>query len=473
MWSQAPWSEAPWSGPVVPAPPPQQVLPPNLPAGSTTSYTYGIGVGSYPWSYGGWSGAVAPFASLPGGVVASPNPTTGVVSVSAWWPYAPTLQLVRVATDGVVTGVRGGYPLTPSGPTLVNYATNPNSASTAGYTPGAGSPTITLVARTESVGGNAVRATNAASGTSEVTIPQSLSAAPQVTVAFDMLASARPSSGTVALSWNDASGTALTASAITLTANQLNACVGTWGRIVVTAAPPTNAATCPALKLNLGGMPAGGTVDLDRWLIVQAVSDGAYRDGDSLGGQWTGTAGLSTSILAPVAVITDGECPLDVAVTYSVYAPFLTGGYATSPSVTLASYGQSWLTHPASPSVPVLCKPTENPALTRKIPQGVFSIIGSAYPVVVSGAARLAPSGTLTLDTAAFTDRDTLLGLLADGSPMLLRTPAENGYGLGRWLAFSDVVEDPKGRPVWNQTRFLVCQFQQVAAPAGPNTLVV
>lgn len=443
-----------------------------MPAGSTTSYTYGIGVGSYPWSYGGWSGGVAPFAALAGGVIAKPNAASGVVTLSAWWPYAPTMQLVRVATDGVVTGVRGGYPVTP-GQTLVNYATNPGSASTAGYTPGTGSPTISLVTRTDSVGGTAVRATNAAAGTSEVTVPQSLPAAPQVTVAFDMNVSARPTSGTITLGWNDGSGNALTATAIALTANQINACVGTWGRVVVAATPPGNAATCPSLKVTLGGMPAGGAMDLDRWLIVQAASDGTYRDGDSLGGQWTGTAGLSTSVLAPVATITDGECPLDVAVTYSVYAPILTGGYATSPSVTLASYGQSWLTHPASPSSPVLCKPTENPALTRKIPQGVFPIIGSPYPVVVSGAARLAPSGTLTLDTAAFTDRDALLGLLADGSPMLLRTPAEDGYGLGRWLAFSDVVEDPKGRPIWNQTRFLACQFQQVAAPAGPNTLVV
>jgi hypothetical protein len=473
VWSQGPWSEAPWSGPLIPAPPPQQVLPPNLPAGSTTSYTYGIGVGSYPWSYGGWSGAVAPFAALPGGIVAAPNPLTGVVTISAWWPYAPTLQLVRVATDGVVTGVRGGYPATPSGPTLVNYATNPTGASTAGYTPGAGSPTITLVARTDNVGGNTVRATNASAGVSEVTVPQSLPAAPQVTVAFDMRVSARPTGGTVTLAWNDSTGAALTASAVTLTANQINACVGTWGRVVVAVTPPGNAATCPSLKVNMAGMPAGGTMDLDRWLIVQATSDGTYQDGDSLGGQWTGTAGLSTSVLAPVAVISDGECPLDVAVSYALYAPFLTGGYASSPTITLASNGQSWLTHPASPSAPVPCKPTETPQLTRKIPQGIFPIIGSKYPVVVSGAARLAPSGTLTLDTAAFTDRDTLLGLLSDGSPMLLRTPAEGGYGLGRWLAFADVVEDAKGRTFWNQTRFLVCQFQQVAAPAGPNTLVV
>lgn len=471
MWSQDPWSQAPWSGPVVPSPPPQQVIPPPIPGGTTT-YVYGVQQGAYPWSYGGWSGAVAPFAALAGGIVAAPNPATGTVALSAWWPYAPTLQLVRFGPDGSRSLVRGGYPVTVSAQTLVNYATNPNSIATTGYVPGTGSPTLSLVARTD-IAGNAVRATNASSGTSEVTVPQSLPGGNAVTAAFDLRLSARATSLTVTLGWNDAIGTALTATAVSLTANQINAAVGQFGRLVLSFTPPGNAATCSSLKVNAGGMPAGGQMDLDRWKLVTAQDDGTYGDGDTLGGQWTGTLGLSTSILAPVQTIVDGECPLDVACYYTVYAPLLTGGFATSPTITLASNDQSWLTHPARPSVPLACSPQTVPALTYDIDQGTFAVIGRKYPVTVSASVRTAPSGTLSLHAPAFTDRDTLVNtMFADGSAVLLRAPATYGYGLGMWISVGALTETPTGAYAYQPQRILTAPFVVVDTPAGPNTLV-
>lgn len=471
VWAQVPWSEGPWSGPVIPAPPPSQVLPPSVPSGGTTSYTFGAQQGALPWSYGGWCGAVAPFAALAGGIVATPNPATGTVTLSVWWPYAPSLQLLRTGPDGVRTPVRGGYPVTPTTATLVNYSTNPNSISTAGYVPGTGSPTLSLYARTDSVGGTAVRATIASAGTDEVTVPQALTAEPIVTLAFDCQLSAKATSVTVTAGWNDGNGNALTASAVSLTADQISSAVGQFTRFALTVTPPAAAATCSSLKVTAAGMPINGTMDLDRWKLVTTVDDGTYGDGDSLGGVWNGTQGLSTSVLAPVQTVVDGECPLDVACSYALYAPFLTGGYARTPVITLASNENSWLTHPAYPSAPVQVYPWVAPALVRKIPQGVFAIIGRANPIVVS-AARLSATGTMMIDAASFAARDQLLSLLADGSAVLLRAPADFGYGQGLWLAIGDVTEDPKGRPAWSQSRPLTVAFTVVDSPAGPNSVV-
>lgn len=455
----------------MPAATPNQVLPPPIPGG-TTSYVYGVQQGSYPWSYGGWGGGVPPFVGLVGGIVATPDPISGVVRVSAWWPYAPTLQLVRLGPDGSRTAVRGGFPVVPATGTLVNYATNPNSIATTGYVPGTGSPTLSLVARTDMVG-NAVRATNASSGTSEVTVPQSIPGGQVVTVAVDVQFSARPTSATITLGWNDALGGALSATAVALTTDQINNSVGQFARQLIQVTPPVAAAVCSTLKLNAGGMPAAGKMDMDRWLMVQGQSTGSYGDGDSLGGQWSGTSGLSTSVLAPVQTVVDGECPLDVAISYQLYAPFLTGGFATAPTVTLASQEQSWLTHPATPSLPLVCLPRGAPVLEHDIDQGIFNIIDRMYPVGISSAVRLAPSMQLELHAQTQVARDALKALFADGSAVLLRAPESYGYGLGQWLFIGKVTETRTGGAyAWQEGWLMSFSAQQVDSPAGPNTMV-
>jgi hypothetical protein len=472
MWSQFPYSQPPWSGPAIPAPPPGQVLPPPIPGG-TTSYTVGVQQGAYPWSYGGWAGAIAPYAALVGGVVAVPDSSTGTVVVYCWWPFAPALQVIRVGPDGSRTPVRGAYPIAVSpSATLTNYATNPNSISTAGYVPGTGSPTLSLLTRTDAVGGTAVRATNASAGTSEVTVPQSLPGGQAVTVAVDIQFSARPTSATITLGWNDSLGGALTATTVALTSDQINNSVGQFARQIIQVTPPATAFVCSTLKLNAGGMPASGKMDMDRWLMVQALTDGTYGDGDTLGGLWAGTSGLSTSILSPIQSVVDGECPLDVAATYQVYAPFLTGGSATAPSITLASLEQSWLTHPASPSTPLACLPRGAPVLEHDIDQGIFNVIDRQFPVGISSAVRLAPSLQLELHAQTQVARDALKALLADGSALLLRAPESYGYGLGQWLFIGKVTETRTGAYAWQEGWLMSFSAQQVDSPAGPNTLV-
>ena len=78
----------------------------------------------------------------------------------------------------------------------------------------------------------------------------------------------------------------------------------------------------------------------------------------------------------------------------------------------------------------------------------------------------------MSLDAETFAIRDQLHALLDDGSPLLLRAPADYGYGPGMWISLGDTEEDPGGRPAWAQARTITAPFQVVSAPAGPNSLV-
>jgi hypothetical protein len=113
-----------------------------------------------------------------------------------------------------------------------------------------------------------------------------------------------------------------------------------------------------------------------------------------------------------------------------------------------------------------------SPTVARASSQATFAIMGASAPVVVTAPRRTAPAGTLTLDAATFEARDTLLGLLDDGSPLLLRAPGDYGLGYGLWLSLGDLSEDPGGRPMWSQGRTLSAPFQAVDSPAGPNLAV-
>lgn len=469
-WSSDPWSEGVYTGGVIAnTAPPGQTVPPAVPGG-TTVYTWSLQPGVLPWSYGGWSGAVAPATYIGGGIVLVPQPTTGTMQVLAWWPNTPSLLLTRQVVGYPAHPVRGGWPLPVVGATRTNLATNPNvRAGLTGYTAGTGSPTLSTITRTDiTPSDTAWRATIAAAGTDEVVIPQALPGGQLVTIGIDLRFSARPGGLTVTVGWNNAAGGALTASTATLTADQINNSVNQFGRQVVTITPPAGAVVCSSLKVTATGLPAGATMDGSRVMIEQGVTGGSYGDGDVLGGQWTGTAELSTSIIAPVQTLYDGECPLDVPTVYTVWNLAVTGGSAASPPATLASNDQTWLTHPASPASPTTVQPTITPALVRATDRAVFSVLGSPNPIVVTGSVRHSPSGTLVLDCPDWATRDNLLGLLADNSPLLLRAPAAYGMGDGWWCSFGDVAEDPRGA-VNLPSRSLSIPFQVVDPPLGAN----
>lgn len=468
------WGRAPWAAQEIPNQAVPGTLPPPIPGGSA-SVAYSVQAGSYPWALRGWAGAVAAAVYPGGGMVLTSRPDTGVVQVLAWWPDAAAVQVVRIDPDGVRRPVRGAYPATPSTPTRRNLATNPSvETGLNGYVPGTGSPTLSTISRTDLGSATEVaawRATIAGAGTNEVTVPAGAPGQKPLTIAVDLQFSARPTSLTITVGWTDAAGGALTASVATMSADTINATVGQFSRVVGYVSPPAAAAVVSTIKIAAGGLPAGATMDGDRVLVEQDVSDGSYFDGNSLGGTWTGTTHLSTSLLAPVQTILDGECPLDLPVLYEVSNPALAGGRITSAPVTLDSGNRTWLTHPATPSAPVRCEPTAVPDMVRGTEQGVFRVLDRELPVVVSSAVRFAPSGTISFGALSWVERDALVDLFADCSPLLMRAPATYGYGLGSWLALGDITESADGRRAWQDCRIFTAPFQVTDAPAGPNSL--
>ncbi|WP_133849838.1 hypothetical protein [Labedaea rhizosphaerae] len=465
----------PWAGNDVSATvPPGQVLPPPIPGG-TRSYTYAVATGAWPWAYGSWAGGAPPLVgALFGGIIAVPNALAGTVALTAWWPDVTTVHIVRLHPDGSRTPVRGGYPLTVLGVTRRNLAPNPSAAAgLAGYVPGEGNPALSVLTDGPAPPGTAVRCTLAAAGTCGLTVPTQLVVASPgqiVTVGMDLRISARPSAVTITITWTDSTGTALASSTSALSSNAINRSVAQWARHVVTATAPMGQGPITAsVKVAATSLPTGATLDATHQTHELGATDGSYVDGDSLGGSWTGVAGLSASVGAPLQTLIDGEAPLDVPVSYQVINPALGGGSATSEPTTLDGGDRSWLSHPSQPAQPVRARVTAAPDLTRTAVSATYTIIGRARPVVVS-AARSAPTGALTLDAATFADRDALLELLADGAPLLLRAPADYGLGYGWWIALGDLTESAVGRPQWSQGRALAASFTVVDAPYAPSS---
>ncbi|HEX5525173.1 MAG TPA: hypothetical protein VFX53_17140 [Pedococcus sp.] len=462
------FAQAPWSGTDLPAPDIGD-LPPPIP-GDAATFAYSAQLGAYPWAYGAWAGGF-PLSAYPGGgVLAHPDDDTGIVTVSAWWPDATTLQVVRITPDGVRTPVRGGYPLIVTTATRRNAVTNPSiEVGTNGFVPDAGTPTLSQLADASAPAGSSVlRAQVAGSGSNGVTVPTSLTVVPPaggtVTVGFSLRTNTLASSVTVSIGWTDIGGGALSASSATLTADQRSASLGQFTRHVVTVSPPTGAVT-PTLKITCGGMLAGGQMDLDAITFEVGTTDGSFFDGGTLGGLWLGTTGLSGSLLSPVQTILDAECPLDTIVRYQVSYPGITGGRVVSDPVTLNSDGQTWLSHPLLIGQPVKVELARVPVLERAVEQGIFLPIGASRPKVVSSARRQAPTGTLDFVTLSFAERDALLALMDQPMPLLLRLPVDFGYPAPMWLAIGLVTEDRGDFKAWQENVTISAEVTEVDVP--------
>lgn len=465
-WARVRWAGYGSSG----VAPPTQVLPPPVPGGST-AYYWSSWNGFYPYSYLSYAGVPPQIPVVFGGVVAVPDPERGVVDVQGWWPNAPVLHVVRIHPDGTRHPVRGGYGVAVDEPTRLNYSQNPSfEVGLNGVVTDAGTPTLTRIDiathPTIPLGQYAMRATVAGAGSNGVTIPTALTGTPAVVIGFDARFSVRPTGLRVVVSWTDAGGGALATNTVNVSAATINETVSQFGRVVVSLTPPALAVT-PTVKIIADGVTAGSTMDLDGITVEQSTtSDGSRFDGDSLGGSWTGTEGLSTSRLAPIQTIVDGECPLDVPITYVVANPALTGGLVASSTVGLSSLGRRcWLTHPLRSTEPVRADLKQVPNLEHGIERGVFYPIG-ATQAVVRTARRHAPSTELIFNAVSFTERDTLLGLMSDGLPLLLRAPAHYGYGTGTWWALGSVVEDREGRLAYHDAMILTAQANSVREPS-------
>jgi hypothetical protein len=464
-WSLDAYGATSWGGGTTPPPGPGQQIPPPV-DGGTRTFSYTLERGVEAWSVLVWGGG-GNIALYPGGgIVVVPDHDNGVCRVLVWWPDAVGLQVMRQTDDGTITLVRGGYPALP-GATRRNLSTNPKvDGVLTGYTAGAGSPTLSRISTGTDTW--AWRATIAAAGTCEVNIPRSVSTASTLTVALDVRLSAVPSAFGVIATWADAAGVATASTIVVAPASSVVQSVQQWARQRLVLVPPTAAVTLTGLRVTATDMPAGATMDGTRVLIEPtADSDGSYVDGDMLGAQWMGTPELSTSLLADVVEVVDGECPLDRRVTYILTNPAAIGGRMTAEPVVLESRGRTWLTHPASPGAPATVDLRAKPALVRGIRRGRHLAMGRTRPVVVTEARRQAPRGTLVFNAISAAEREWLLATFDDGQPVLLRTPAEYNFDAVDWVSLGDLTEDPEGRKAWQDAWILTAEFDPVDAPSA------
>lgn len=463
MWALEAWATAAYAGTTAGETAPGQQTPPPV-EGGTRTYTYATLDAVEPWSVGGWAAGGLQALYPGGGIVLVPDPAGGVMKVLAWWPEAAGLQLLRLTPDGGIEPVRGAYPIL-AGATRRNLTTNPAvGTAITGYTAGTGTPTMSRLTLTPTTW--AWRAVNAGAGTSEVNLPQSVGNAVTLTVALDLRLSATPTTLTITATWADAAAVATAPTSVVVPGNSLVYSIGQFARQTVTLTPPATAVTCTGIKITAAGMPAAGQMDGTNLLIEPATSNGTYFDGDVLGGAWTGTPELSTSVLAPVITVLDGECPLDLPVTYLLANPQLTGGRIVSEPATLDSLGRTWLTHPTSPGAPRVVSVREKPVLTRGMDRGVHRPMGRRRPVVVTGEHRWAPSGTIGINALSGDEYEWLLDVLDDGLPVLLRTPADYHF-TPRWVSLGEQTDDPEGRLGWQDAWLISAPFDEVDAPSA------
>lgn len=468
MWARVATASAPWSAEVIPnvIPPGIQPVPPPVPE-ATHSYTYLTQNGIAAWATRSWAGAVATPVFPGGGITVAPLPDEGLVRVWAWWPDASNLQIVRIDQDGLRTPVRGGFPRTVASPTRRNLCPNPSfEAGLNGYTQLDINTTFAQVTTAPYVadGTYALRMTSSTTTTGAI-LPGTLPGAGQYTVAFNLGYTTKPTSVTLSIAWLNVSGGSAGSTTLTLSADQLNASLGQSVRHVFNFSAPSTAVSGTA-TFTAAGITAGVTqVFLDAVLIEANTTAGDYFDGASFGGVWSGVAHLSVAILAPVQILDDAECPLDVPIVYEVYAPAFVGGRMRAEPVLLESGGRTWLTHP-DVGVPIVVDLRAVPAQVHEIERGVFRALGAPKSTVITGTARYAPSGSIGFNAISKAEKDALMARFSDGQPVLLRTPYDFHYpAAGQWLSLGALTEDREGRKAWQDAWLLSAPYDEVEAP--------
>ncbi|MEU7787655.1 hypothetical protein [Amycolatopsis sp. NPDC049159] len=465
-----PYARTGYAGAGAGAPPPsgQQTLPPPIPGGTAT-WVYEQN-STYAFALRGFAARQSTGIYPGGGISIRPIADRGIMEITAWWPDATVLSLIRVDADGTQTPVRSGAPLTALGPTRRNLCQNPSfEAGLNGTVPDLGSPTLTRPNDgTAPRGTYYLKATVAAAGSCGVVIPNAVGAGQDLTVAFDLRLSAAATSLTVQASFTDLDGNTLTLASTALTTDQINNSVAQFARQVLRIATPA-AGVAATIKVIAGGMPAGGAMSLDGITIERGTSsDGSYFDGGTYGATWLGTADLSASALAPLLVIEDGECPTDVPVQYQLVNGGLAGGRMTSAYATLPSNEIVWLTHPDAPDEPLEVFVEKRPLRGKAANVAVFQAINDPMFLTIGSRRRSAWKSTESIALWTFGSEATerLVAILDDNRPVLLRAPASLNYGPPLWLSLLDFEEDPDGSSPWQQMLKISAPWVQVAAPA-------
>jgi hypothetical protein len=252
---------------------------------------------------------------------------------------------------------------------------------------------------------------------------------------------------------------------------------GSWADIPLPAEAPGPSGVGSARMLlyrTTNTMPDGLIIEV-RHVVVQKRPNlgepaAAYFDGNTTGYHWNGTADASTSSVDPATTATiarvnsadgtvlavrnaepatlvlgqwigpDYEVPLDDEFYYRATSPDVPGVELLSVPYSVASVERTMLKHPGRPALNAAVRVSEGPSLTRPVAQGIFDVLGRQTPVAVS-MRRNSARGDLHLVTFDDAEREALLLLLDDGTPLLLQTPS--GYGVGNvYIAVGEVSEE-------------------------------
>lgn len=168
------------------------------------------------------------------------------------------------------------------------------------------------------------------------------------------------------------------------------------------------------------------------------------------------------------------------------------GAMVTTLAVTTLAYSSSastqldetraWLIHPSQPSLSVAidentwtdtgsnvaidtAQQTDHPQ-----PSSVFSPPGRTRSVVYPLGPRRVGSWTLGLNVADLSGRDAILSMLADGAPLLLRSPDWDWDLPDDWYAVGDVTQNRIAAPLLQPYRHLTLPLTPVSSP--PVSLV-
>lgn len=160
----------------------------------------------------------------------------------------------------------------------------------------------------------------------------------------------------------------------------------------------------------------------------------------------------------------DYHAPFNQLITYVAQA----AGFESAQSVVteLVNDSTTWLIHASDPSLSLIPdKVREIGDLTYASDAEQFDVYGSQYPVTVSSGFRKAAASTLTVVVAAGSVA-AVRALLADSGPILVNTPADDGWDV-TWLWVQPgavTISNPANMTAypWRRVSF---PFQHIGAP--------
>lgn len=416
------------------------------------------------------------------GLFAEPDPAAGTVSIPLWWAYADEVIVSRRDADGTVTPLRDSPIRLDRALSRTNQASNPKVRdNSTGYTAGTNTTLSRLQNQTLPTPyvTTALRATATAAGTARFQLATEAAPAGARTYGQWIRTSALASAIQLSITWFNISSVELSTQTYSTGTVGRTQAVGaySWTTIVVDSWPE-NAITGVVSYLATG-LPAGGTMDITGRLVeAGAVLGNGYFDGDFPGAGWSGTPGMSASLISPITYAVDAEAPLDSPVVYELTNALVPGFVASSELITLDSTHvraprDALLTHPGlTRTIPVWVE-TE-PEITRPIEQASFQVIGRRRLIVVTAPQRGSDTGSLTFVVEGIEERKRLLDMLDDGSPLLLRAPASYGHPPLWWLSFGDVsIEAPGNGVASYDLRRITATFTEVDRPSAATRPLV